>query len=158
VKDNDAASSIQWAVQDFYGRWDTWGTSVSVTKLETNDKYETVEKDGTQIVYQVSVTKAISDKGFAAATIVKAKGTTSDIKISDIYQQSSPPLTGNFIIECTDENGSKFATREMGFNEDTDMVSLYMTWEIPHLMMKTYVYDSGKYPYRQNGLEFAVVF
>ena len=55
VKDNDSAWSIRQAVQDFYGRWDTWGTNVEVTMYETNDKFETVESGSTQIVYAVKV-------------------------------------------------------------------------------------------------------
>ena len=83
VKDNDSATNIRWAVQDFYGRWDTWGTWVDVKKYETNDKFETVDSDSTQIVYTVKVMRAIDQKGFTSATILKAKTTTSTITISE---------------------------------------------------------------------------
>ena len=46
----------------------------------------------------------------------------------------------------------------MSIHEDTDLMGLYLSWEIPHLMLKTYIYNTRKYDYRENGMEFAIVF
>jgi len=47
VTDNSNTWGIKYAVQDFYGRGDIWGSAVDVTKLSVNDKFETVEEGAT---------------------------------------------------------------------------------------------------------------
>ena len=158
VKDNDSASNIRRALCDFYCSHQIWGSNVEVKKYETNDKFETVEKDSTQIVYAVRIKKAIDGNGFTSATIVKNKATTSTITISSILTKSSPPLKGKFSIACKNSDNTEFVSRDMSLHEDTDVMALYLSWEIPHLMLKTYIYNTRKYDYRENGMEFAIVF
>lgn len=89
---------------------------------------------------------------------MKPKETTSEIVIGLPYTKSTPPITGNFIISCPNDDKNDFDTREMSIWEDTDNIAMYMHWDIPHLQLKMYVYDNGKYSYRDNGISFALVF
>ena len=104
------------------------------------------------------IKKAIDGNGFTSATIVKNKATTSTITISSILTKSSPPLKGSFSIACKNSDNTEFVSRDMSIHEDTDLMALYLSWEIPHLMLKTYIYNTRKYDYRENGMEFAIVF
>jgi hypothetical protein len=158
VTDNASASQVRWAIQDFYGSGYTVGSWVDVKKYETNDAFETVESGATKFVYTAKVMRAIDGPGWSSATIIKNKATTSTIAISALLTNSSPPLAGNFIISCANSDGNAFETREMSIWEDTDLMSLYLSWDIPHLMLKTHVYATTKYAYRQNGMEFVLVF
>ena len=156
VKDNDSANNIRWALRDFYAH--VWGTDVTVKKLSVNDKFETVDKDATQTVYTVKIVRAISGDGFTSATVIKAKGTTSTITIGDRITKSSPPLEGNFVIACKNSDDTEFVSRDMGIWQDTNLMSLQLSWDIPHLMLKTHIYATSKYRYRENGMEFVIVF
>jgi len=71
---------------------------------------------------------------------------------------SSPPLKGSFAIACKNSDDTEFVSRDLHIWEDTDLMMLYLSWEIPHLMLKTHIYNTGKYAYRENGMEFAIVF
>mmetsp|Transcript_33613 Transcript_33613/g.44334 ORF Transcript_33613/g.44334 Transcript_33613/m.44334 type:complete len:308 (-) Transcript_33613:8160-9083(-) len=46
----------------------------------------------------------------------------------------------------------------MSIWEDTDNIAMYVHWDIPHLQLKVYVHDNGKYSYRDNGLSFVMIF
>jgi hypothetical protein len=68
VKDNDSASAVRRALGDFFWRGDIWGSDIEVTKLNTNDKFETAEGDAiTQIVFQVRVKRSIPSASFTSA-------------------------------------------------------------------------------------------
>ena len=140
VKDNDSAHNIRRALCDFYCSNQIWGSNVEVKKYETNDKFETVESGSTQIVYTVKVLKAIDGDGFTSATVLKKKGTTSDIAMSALLTKSSPPLSGKFNIVCKNSDNTEFSSRDFNWNEWTDALSLYLSWDIPHLMLKTHIY------------------
>ena len=160
VKDNDSANAIRIAVQDFYGNWAIWGSLVEVTKLNVNAAFETVT-DPAEIVavnYHVKVRRAIAGVGFSQAQIIKPVSTTSHIVIGAPYQHSSPPMEGNFAIACQNPDGNEFVTREMSIWESVPGINMYMHWDIPHLQLKLYVEDSGKYIYRPNGISLRVIF
>ena len=158
VKDNDSANNIRRALCDFYCKGDIWGSNLEVKKYETNDKFETVDSDSTQIVYAVRVMRAIDGDGFTSATVLKNKGTTSEITLSDLLTKSSPPLSGKFNIVCKNSDNTEFSSRDFNWNEWVDAMSLYLSWDIPHLMLKTHIYATDKYAYRSNGLELVIVF
>lgn len=67
-------------------------------------------------------------------------------------------MAGNFQIVCPNDDGSEFSTREMGRYTEAKHIDFYMQLEIPHLQFKTYVRDTGKYTYRDNGISLQVVF
>ena len=62
------------------------------------------------------------------------------------------------MIACKNSNGNEFVSREMGIYEDTDYMAMYLGWDIPHLQFKTQVHTTGKWDYRENGLDFVIVF
>ena len=49
-------------------------------------------------------------------------------------------------------------TRDLGYGQWTQGIDLYTQLEIPHLQFKTYIRDTGKYDYAQNGREFMIIF
>ena len=83
---------------------------------------------------------------------------TAEITIGSPYTSSTAPLTGNFVITCANADGNEFSTREMSIWTDTDYIAMYLHWDIPHLMLKMYVYSTGVYDYRDNGLDFLLIF
>ena len=60
--DNSGNSCIRGALEDFY--WTVWGSGMEVNQYQTNDAYETVESDHTQLVYNCRVKRSISGAGF----------------------------------------------------------------------------------------------
>ena len=81
------------------------------------------------------------------ASIVPTEGATSTITIEAPFQDSTPPLSGQFYIMCPNSDGNEFKTRDMGFWHWTQGIDFLTQLEIPHLQFKTYIRDTGKYSY-----------
>ena len=67
-------------------------------------------------------------------------------------------MTGNFKIVCPNDDGSEFSTRELSYGTAASHIDFYVQLEIPHLQFKTYIRDTGKYAYRNNGISLQMVF
>ena len=92
------------------------------------------------------------------ASIMLDEAATSTITIGAAYQTSTAPMEGNFVIVCPNEDGSEFSTRELGRYTEAKHIDFYVQLEIPHLQFKTYIRDTGKYTYRDNGISLQMVF
>ena len=145
MKDDDSEYNMAVAIQDYYGNWRIWGSTIEVKKYKTDKDFTTVDKDHTHIVYSVRVKKAISDVGFSQASIALKKGTTSEITIGNPYTKSSPPLSGNFIVHCKNADGNDFESREMYTYQDTNSMAMFLHWDIPHLQLKLHIESTWKY-------------
>ena len=68
------------------------------------------------------------------------------------------PLSGSFYIKCPNSDGSEFITRDFSYNNWSPGIDFYLQLEVPHLQFKTYIRDTSRYSYRQNGREFIIIF
>lgn len=157
ISDNDAA---HWVSHKIRGYWNSvWGSYLAVEKFNTDDDFNTVDSDHTQVVYRCTVTRLVTGgPTFSQASVVPKAGTTSTITVTSAYQQSSAPIDGNFIIACKNAGGDEFETREMNIWTTVEDIQMILHWDIPHLQLKTRVWQTGKYPYRCNGIDLGIHF
>jgi hypothetical protein len=158
VKDNDRADAIRNALHNFYNT--IWGTNVQVTKhaLDSDGNVADSTEEVVEIVYDVKVINALPDYSFEHALIIPEEGTTSEIVISPPLTKSSPPLGGNFVIECKDSRGYPHQTRELRMGAYEKELTWALQQDIPHLAFKASLQSTGKYAPRDNRLEYMLVF
>lgn len=114
--------------------------------------------DSVKSIYTVTVMRSIDAASFTMASIVPGQGATSTITIEAPFQLSTPQISGNFYIACPNDDGNEFKTRDFSWNASPASIDLAMQLDIPHVQLKTYVRDSGKYNYYQNGRELSIYF
>ena len=95
----------------------TFGSSLGVTlqMFDVNNNLTTNAANATRYVYNVSMLKLIAGK--SSSNIIVSK-ITSQSKIQATYiQQSSTPLSGNFVVQCIDPSGKIFKSQSINYNE-----------------------------------------
>jgi len=137
-----------------------WGSDIEVNVYTTNDLYETVPSaQATKRVYNIRIQKAIPMQSFTAATVLKEANTTSTITVGAPYTISTPPLKGKIVIVCEDRNGVEYVSREFDPGYSTNVMNLYLSWDIPHLMFKIQTRWVGyEWPYIENGFKLQIEF
>jgi len=141
-------------------RYCTWhyGISAYLSKVygawcDATLKYEdaagtvTTKDLAKQYRYTIKLRKLIKGVSFNNFAIVQT-GTSSQVSILDFTTKSSPPLEGNFIVSCPNADGSAFDSREFGVSHWAEGIQFYLNLDIPHLMQKIEVKDTGKCAYR----------
>ena len=89
--------------------------------------------NATQYVYNITMVRTISGKS-SSNFIISKVSTQSTIKVSYI-QQSSTPLSGNFIINCIDSSGNAFKSQSIVYNEN------YMSIQYKLMIGCPFLYD-----------------
>ena len=145
------------AIDDYFSA--IWGSAINVVKVDY-DENDAETEDASLVVksiYTVSLRKLISGPSYTTANILHdAMDATVTISMQTV--DSTEPLSGNFKVTCPDQYGNLFSTREMGISHWTQGIDYYMQLEIPHTQFKIYVRNLHEIEYRENGLQFAVIF
>jgi len=142
------------------------GNDVKVTRktLDAAGAETAVTDDIVKYVYTVELQKRIVGQSSDKMSIAKVK-TKANIVLnmpdSGIggCQKSGPPLSGNFILSCTDPvSKTIIETAEMAWNLHVIWIQEAITASIPFLADKIEVIHGYKYPYNENGREFFINF
>ena len=147
IKDNYNIWQVRQQIVRYFSR--IWGSDVSIelTYYDADDVEVESSADAVKRVYTVTVVRLIGESSFVQATILPASGATSEITVEAPFQSSTAAMTGSFYIACPNEDGSEFVTRDFGWNAWPPSIDLALQLDVPHAQLKTYVRDTGKYPY-----------
>lgn len=137
-----------------------WGSNVEVVKVDYDaDDIETTDSSlAVKSIYTVTLLRQINGPSYTTASVIMVSGDAVNVEIAAPFQQSTPPLSGAFYISCPNADGNPFKTRDLGYGHWTEGIDFYAQLEIPHLQFMTYIRDTGKYSYADNGREFMIVF
>ena len=102
MADNVSAETMKTNIEWFFKR--DWDSTIDVAKVDYDANAQVTVDPAltTRSIYTVSIRRRNSKPAFTVAAVLP-NGLTSIVEISQITQQSSAPLSGNFIVACTDD-------------------------------------------------------
>ena len=118
IEDDCSASTLRERIKGYFSS--RWGSDITVVKVDYDDMdVETTDSAlVVKSVYTVTLLKRINGPSFASAAILQDV-VAATITIDVPFQNSSPPLSGSFIITCPDEQGNSLPTHEFDYTEWT---------------------------------------
>lgn len=117
-----------------------WGTTVTVTKTnyDASDVETAVSADIVKSVINVKVNRLISEASFTQASLANNNSAaTITITAPSAATLSSTPLSGKFVIECPDVDGTVYAMAPKPYNTGVDYLRIASIEYFPHLKWKT---------------------
>ena len=103
--------------------------------------------------------KRISQASASSISITNIDSTASIVIVPPMQGTlSSIPLSGKFIITCTDSAGVPWDSRPFKYNHWTEGIQLDLGWDIPFLADRVKVLPLNNYRYRENGVHFLIDF
>lgn len=158
---NANASAHTWYLELRHFYWSRWGSNITVTKknYDANDAETTVSADIVKSVINVKVRKLITEASFTQASFAN-NNSAATISVVGPSQAtlSTPPLQGNYVIECPDEAGTVYAIKPRTYHTSSDTIRMDFIDYIPHLRYKTDVIRRANFEYTENGVEFLLTF
>ena len=102
MADNVSAETMKTNIEAFFKH--DWDSTIDVAKVDYDaDAQVTVDPAlTTRSIYTVSIRRRNSKQAFTIAAVLP-NGLTSIVETSQITVQSSAPLSGNFVVVCTDD-------------------------------------------------------
>lgn len=129
----------------------------------------TIAADATKYIYTVKLMRRIN--GFSFSSVVAAPVGTipSTVTVQPPYgttgTASSVPMTGNFIIKCTDSDGVVHSSKPISHTQWDEGIRITLN-EMPYLRGRVRLYDTWtgdetngwSFSYRENGRSLVAIF
>ena len=115
ISANATAAQLRGALFPYYSKYFKSNISVTLVMKDKNGVETTDKKLSYSSEYTVKLLKMINGVSASNIIVVK-KGTKATITAKAAVVKSSVPLTGNYLIQCTDSKGVEYKTPEMKFN------------------------------------------
>lgn len=103
---NATASELKSAVKDYYQFVVNCDIDVTRTMFNADGNETTNATEVVKSIYNITLTRLISGQSVSSIMTTKTGSTaTVTVRAPSVVQQSSPPLTGRWRVQCKDERG-----------------------------------------------------
>lgn len=151
----------------------TW-CDINVTRemYDVNNVITTTSSSAKKYVYTIKLKKRITGLSFTTATVYPVSLGASKVSIAKPTDtslggvQSSAPLSGNYVVKCTDKNGVVNVSPAINYNQWDEGIRVQFMQSFQYLRGRVRVYQNWigdestawNFAYRENGLNFVVIF
>jgi hypothetical protein len=150
-------NAINWPI--FYTRFASH-CDITLTMYDAADNVVTSDDElVVKRVYDIEVRKLIP--GVSSTNILVARTSTlSDVtaETPDQVQRSSTPLSGSYMIKCTDSEGFVSYSKEIAWNTWNEWMNQLTMEGCDMLYDKIETIDTGEIPYKENGVSVFIRF
>ena len=113
----------------------------------------------TEHIYTITVPKSINRESCLNVMAVQnTTRSTFDWEYSGAVQLSTPPMTGQYFIECYDTSGNPYYTEDLSVGSDIGTISSALIAACPWLRDSFSIWHGSKYSHNVDGLDWKLFF
>lgn len=172
IASNLNAFDMYLKIRDFFTADARAATDINVTlkMYDATNTETTIAANATKYIYTIKAKKRISGYSFTTSAAYIISPNTSTIVINGPSQPggvaSSAPMSGNFVVSCTDKNGVTHKSSNIYQSQWDEGLRLQILSSMPFLAGKVMIYDAWdgdednawKFSYKENGRNLIFVF
>ena len=154
-----SAGQIYGCIRKYYAWFCGGNPSVNGTFFDTDGLEISSPVTGGSGIFYVKAVTLLNDQCATSISVVKTTTqATVKVDLSKDVQLSTPPIGGNFYIECTDSEGFVSQTWDTGISRGTWAVGHGLNHYCDNLYDKIRLIDTGVFGRGSNGRSFQLLF